>query len=60
MHKVTITGYMKLIVEAIPVAILAYPIRRVIEVRALRALSKTVFHASLKELKRSVFLLNNA
>ena len=55
MQRVTITGYMKLIVEAIPLAILAYPIRSVIDVIALSALSKIVFQASLKELNRRVF-----
>jgi hypothetical protein len=46
---VTITGYIKLIVDATPLAIFAYPIRRVIEVIARRALSKAIFQASSKD-----------
>jgi hypothetical protein len=54
------TGYMKLIVDAMPLEMLAYPIRRVIDVIALRALKSRTFHISLKELRRRVFFLKNA
>ena len=60
MHKVTITGYMKLIVAAIPLEMLTYPIRSVTDVRARSALRRNIFHASSKELRRSDFFFENA
>ena len=60
MHIVTITGYMKLIVEAIPLEMLAYPMRSVMEVMDLRILSIAIFHPSLNELMRRLFFLKNA
>jgi hypothetical protein len=60
MHRATMTGYMKFIVEAIPLDILAYPISRVIDVIERRRLRRTIFHVSLKEFKRKDFFLHKA
>ena len=60
MHKATITGYMKLIVDAIPLEMLAYPMSRVTEVIALRALRRKIFHPSSNELMRRVFFFAKA
>jgi hypothetical protein len=60
MHAATITGYMKLIVDATPLAMLAYPISRVTEVMALKELRRTIFQTSLKESSRRVFFLQKA
>ena len=60
MHKATITGYMKLIVDAIPLEMLAYPMSKVTEVIALRALRRKIFHPSSNELMRRVFFFAKA
>ena len=57
MHMATITGYMKFMVEAIPLAMFAYPIRRVIDVSALRKLNRTTFHTSSNDESFNVFFL---
>ena len=60
MVMVTMTGYMKLIVDATPLAMLAYPIRRVIDVSVRSALKRTIFQASSNDVILRVFLLQNA
>ena len=60
MVMVTMTGYMKLIVDATPLAMLAYPIRRVIDVSERSALKRTIFQASSNDVILRVFLLQNA
>lgn len=58
--KATTTGYIKLIVEAMPLAIFSYPIRSVIAVIERRALKRTTFHTSSKEVSLRVFFLQAA
>ena len=53
-------GYMKLMVEAIPLEILAYPMSRVIDVAARRILRRIIFQVSLIELNRRLFFLKKA
>ena len=60
MVMVTMTGYMKLIVDATPLAMFAYPISRVIEVNARSALKRNIFQASSNDEILRVFLLQNA
>ena len=57
---VTITGYIKFMVEEMPLDMFAYPIRRVIDVMARSILSTRIFHVSEKELSRSDFFLHAA
>jgi hypothetical protein len=51
---------MKLIVEDIPLEILAYPMSSDREVTDLRKLRRIIFHASPKELNRRDFFLHQA
>jgi len=60
MHKATMTGYMKLIVVAMPLEIFAYPIIRLTEVIARRILSRIIFQASSKEFGRRLFFFRIA
>jgi hypothetical protein len=54
------TGYMKLIVEAMPLAIFAYPISSVIDVTERRMLNSTIFHTSSNDDNLRLFFLQKA
>ena len=56
----TTTGYIKFIVDAIPLAIFAYPSRRVMDVTDRRILSTTTFQASSNDESLRVFFLDAA
>ncbi len=57
MQAVTTTGYMKLIVDAIPLEMFAYPYSSVMEVTALSMLRIIIFQASSRDDMRSVLFL---
>ena len=59
-HRATTTGYMKLIVEDIPLDMFAYPINKVMDVIERSKLRRTILHTSPNELRRSVFPLLKA
>ena len=60
MVSATMTGYMKLMVEAIPLDMFAYPISRVMEVIALRELKRSIFQVSSNEAGISDFFFTIA
>ena len=55
MQSATMTGYMKLMVDEIPLAMFSNPMRRVMEVTDLRKLRSTTLHTSPNEFSLRVF-----